>query len=251
MSLASRARRALCDNRGSVMIDAAVSSATLGLVTVATVSLFAVFLNHATTTSENLDQDRANRNAVSTIVALKGDGISGTPQIRAYDGQRVKVWSSDVDGQSIVYAANPDCGAPNVDGCRYASQHLISGQGATSDDHKQDIPITNSDGDEYDLSIPPDVESIRYLLTDIPVGSRIVVHPGEDVEEGLPLMRHEIKLPVANQDRDDDGNLDYVSGVIELPDKLSTAHSISVEVLDEDDDRVPAKPFFYTLDGAE
>lgn len=251
MPLTSRVRGALRDTRGSVMIDSAISAAALGLFTVATVSLFAVFLGHADNTSENLDRDRANRNAVSTIVALRGDGISGTPEVRTYDGERVKVWSDESAGQSIVYASNPECGAPNLDGCRYASQHLISGQGATADDRKRDISISDSTQGEYDLRIPSNVQSIRYLLTDIPVGSKLVVHPGEDTENGLALMRHEIPLPGDDQDRDDDGTLEYVSGVIELPKKLEGSHSITIEVLNKDTEAVPAKPLFYTLDKAE
>ncbi|MGP5049300.1 hypothetical protein [Glutamicibacter ardleyensis] len=251
MSLTSRLRGALRDTHGSVMIDSAVSAAALGLFTVSTVSLFAVFLGHATNTSENLDQDRANRNAVSTIVALKGDGLSGTPEVRTYDGDRVKVWTDESAGQSIVYASNPECGAPNLDGCRYASQHLISGQGATADGHKRDISISDSTDDEYDLRVPLNVQSIRYLLTDIPVGSKLVVHPGEDTDNGLPLMRQEIPLPGTSQDRDNDGTLEYVSGVIELPEKLDRAHNITVEVLDRNAEIVPAKPLFYTLDKAE
>ncbi|MGP4994564.1 hypothetical protein [Glutamicibacter ardleyensis] len=248
MPLTSRVREALRDKAGSIMIDSAISATTLGLVTVSTVTLFAVFLGHANTNIENLDQDRANRNAVSHVVALKGDEVNSTPDIRIYEGHEVKVWSNEANGQNVIYASNPECGAPDLTGCRYASQHLISGQGATADEKKRDISITDSTDNEYELVIPANSQSIRYLLSDVPVNSTMVVHPGADTTKGLALMRQEILLPGPDQDRDDDRSIKYVSGVIELPEKLKNEHSISVEVLNSGKDRVATKPFFYTLD---
>ncbi|MGP5014502.1 hypothetical protein ACTXJX_11845 [Glutamicibacter ardleyensis] len=251
MSLTSRLREALRDKTGSVMIDSAVSSVALGLITVSTVSLFAVFLTYSNANADNLDQDRANRNAVSQIVTLKGDDVTNRPEVRSYDGESVKVWANDSNGQTVIYASDSECNAPSIDGCRFASQHLISGQGSVSEDQKRDIHVTDDSDTEYDLKVPTNTKSIRYLFTDVPVGSTLIVHPGEDTTVDLPLMRHTIPLPGADQDRDSDGKLKYVSGIIELPKKVEGWHAFTVEVIDHEKNKVAVKPFFYTLDKAE
>lgn len=251
MSLTSRLREALRDKTGSIMIDSVVSSATLAIFTVSTVVIFAVFLTHSSTNAEKLDRDRTNRNAVSQIVALKGDELTSSPEIRTYDDESVKVWTEDSNGQTVIYASNPECNAPELSGCRYASQHLISGQGSVADDMKRDIRITDDSGTEYDLKVPADTESIRYLFTEVPVDATLTVHPGENTDTGLPLMRQDIALPGDDQDRNKDGELKYVTGVIELPEKVSNWHTITIEVRNKDKSKVAVKPFFYTLDKAE